>query len=35
VILFEDMVFTNPEEAQRQAEIVKLERGETTPCRNH
>ena len=35
VILFEDKVFSNPEEAQKEAEIIKLQRGETTPCRNH
>jgi len=33
--LFEDKVFSNPEEAQKEAEIIKLQRGETTPCRNH
>ena len=35
VILFEDKVFSNPEEAQKEAEMIKLQRGETTPCRNH
>jgi hypothetical protein len=35
VILFEDKVFSNPEEAQKEAEIIKLQRGESTPCRNH
>jgi len=35
VILFEDKVFSTPEEAQKEAEIIKLQRGETTPCRNH
>jgi len=35
VILFEDKVFSNPEDAQKEAGIIKLQRGETTPCRNH
>jgi hypothetical protein len=35
VILFEDKVFSTPEEAQKEAEIIKLQRGETIPCRNH
>tara|TARA_B100000780_G_scaffold66471_1_gene43788 strand:- start:2756 stop:3124 length:369 start_codon:yes stop_codon:yes gene_type:complete len=35
VILFEDKVFSNPEDAQTEAQNIKLQRGETTPCRNH
>lgn len=35
IILFEDKVFDSPEEAQKEAERIKEERGETTPCRNH
>jgi hypothetical protein len=35
IILFEDKVFDSPELAQQEAERIKNERGETTPCRNH
>ena len=35
VILFEDKVFSNPEDAQLEAQNIKLQRGEATPCRNH
>ena len=35
VALFEDKVYDSPELAQQEAERIKQERGETTPCRNH
>lgn len=33
MILFEDMVFSTPEEAQAAAEKIRAERGESPPCR--
>ena len=33
IILFEDKVFTSPEEAQAEALRIKQERGESAPCR--
>ena len=35
LILFEDKVFSTPEEAQNEALRLKEERGESVPCRNH
>lgn len=35
IILFEDKIFDSPEQAQQEAERIKEERGESTPCRNH
>jgi hypothetical protein len=35
IILFEDKVYDSPELAQLEAERIKEERGESTPCRNH
>ena len=33
IILFEDKVYTRPEEAQKEALRIKEERGEAAPCR--
>lgn len=35
IILFEDKVYGSPELAQQEAQRIKEERGESTPCRNH
>ncbi len=35
IILFEDKVYDSPELAQEEAQRIKDERGEFTPCRNH
>jgi len=35
VILFEDKIFDSPELAQVEAQRIKQQRGESTPCRNH
>ncbi|EGG98701.1 hypothetical protein imdm_2016 [gamma proteobacterium IMCC2047] len=35
IILFEDKIYDSPELALQEAERIKEESGESTPCRNH
>lgn len=35
IIMFEDKVYDSPELAQQEAQRIKEERGEPTPCRNN
>ena len=35
IVMYEELVFSHPEDAQAAAEELKTSRGETTPCRCH